>query len=125
MSEEGFDIIECPLPALFTVVKEINQPRIPSLKGLMKAKSAKITVKADAEGELVNCATVTAIPRVCVSTLVGKPQLAITKTGPATAARKIRHPATTAVAAKCTARIKLAGASTPAPNQSMIGPCAY
>jgi len=48
-------------------------------------KSAKVTVKADAEGELVNCATVTAIPRVCVSTLVGKPALAITKTGPATA----------------------------------------
>ena len=43
MSEEGFDVIECPLPALLTVVKEINQPRIPSLKGLMKAKSAKIT----------------------------------------------------------------------------------
>jgi uncharacterized repeat protein (TIGR01451 family) len=50
-----------------------------------EAKAAKITVKADAEGELVNCATVTAIPRVCVSTLVGKPVLAITKTGPATA----------------------------------------
>jgi electron transfer flavoprotein beta subunit len=27
---------------LITVVKEINEPRIPSLKGLMRAKSAKI-----------------------------------------------------------------------------------
>ncbi len=44
MSEEGFDIIETPLPALFTVVKEINEPRIPSLKGLMRSKAAKITV---------------------------------------------------------------------------------
>jgi len=44
MSEEGFDVIETPLPAVFTVVKEINQPRIPSLKGMMRAKSAKITV---------------------------------------------------------------------------------
>jgi uncharacterized repeat protein (TIGR01451 family) len=35
-----------------------------------EAKSAKITVKADAEGELVNCATVTAIPRVCVSAML-------------------------------------------------------
>jgi electron transfer flavoprotein beta subunit len=43
MSEEGYDILETPLPALFTVVKEINQPRIPSLKGMMRAKSAKIT----------------------------------------------------------------------------------
>ena len=42
MMEEGFEIIETPLPALITVVKEINEPRIPSLKGLMRAKSAKI-----------------------------------------------------------------------------------
>ena len=42
MTEEGYDIIETPLPCLFTVVKEINTPRIPSLKGMMRAKSAKI-----------------------------------------------------------------------------------
>jgi len=44
MLEEGFEIIETPLPALLTVVKEINEPRIPSLKGMMRAKSAKITI---------------------------------------------------------------------------------
>ena len=44
MMEEGFEIIESPLPALLTVVKEINVPRLPSLKGMMKAKSAKITI---------------------------------------------------------------------------------
>jgi len=44
MLEEGYEIIETPLPALLTVVKEINEPRIPSLKGLMRAKSAKITI---------------------------------------------------------------------------------
>jgi len=44
MLEEGFEIIETPLPALLTVVKEINEPRIPSLKGMMRAKSAKISV---------------------------------------------------------------------------------
>ncbi len=43
MTEEGYDIVETPLPCLFTVVKEINTPRIPSLKGMMRAKSAKIT----------------------------------------------------------------------------------
>ncbi len=42
MLEEGYEIIETPLPALLTVVKEINEPRIPSLKGLMRAKNAKI-----------------------------------------------------------------------------------
>jgi len=46
MLEEGYEVIETPLPALLTVVKEINEPRIPSLKGLMRAKSAKITVFA-------------------------------------------------------------------------------
>ena len=43
MTEEGFEIIQTPLPALFTVLKEINEPRLPSLKGMMRAKQAKIT----------------------------------------------------------------------------------
>lgn len=42
--EDGFEIIETSLPCLLTVVKEINVPRLPSLKGKMRAKSAKITV---------------------------------------------------------------------------------
>jgi electron transfer flavoprotein beta subunit len=42
--EEGYEICEVQLPALFTVVKEINEPRTPSLRGKMKAKSAQITV---------------------------------------------------------------------------------
>ncbi len=44
MTEEGYDVIETPLPAVFTVVKEINEPRLPSLKGKMKAKKAEIPV---------------------------------------------------------------------------------
>ena len=44
MMEEGFEVIEAPLPVLLTVVKEINEPRLPSLKGMMRAKSAKITI---------------------------------------------------------------------------------
>jgi len=43
MMEEGYDVVETPLPCLFTVVKEINSPRLPSLKGMMRAKAAKIT----------------------------------------------------------------------------------
>jgi electron transfer flavoprotein beta subunit len=42
MTEEGYDIIETSLPAVITVVKEINEPRLPSLKGKMKAKSYKV-----------------------------------------------------------------------------------
>lgn len=42
-TEEGYDIIETPLPAVFSVVKEINEPRLPSLKGKMSAKKKDIT----------------------------------------------------------------------------------
>ncbi|MEK6568505.1 MAG: electron transfer flavoprotein subunit beta/FixA family protein [Candidatus Omnitrophota bacterium] len=44
MTEEGYEIIESSLPLLITVVKEINSPRVPSLRGLMRSKQAKITV---------------------------------------------------------------------------------
>jgi electron transfer flavoprotein beta subunit len=44
MVEEGYETIEMALPAVITVVKEINVPRLPSLRGSMKAKSAQIPV---------------------------------------------------------------------------------
>ena len=42
--EEGHEVVQVDVPALFTVVKEINEPRTPSLKGKMAAKKAVITV---------------------------------------------------------------------------------
>jgi len=42
MTEEGYDIVESPLPCVITVVKEINEPRLPSLKGKMRAKKIEI-----------------------------------------------------------------------------------
>jgi len=42
--EGGYEIIELKLPALFTVVKEINEPRFPSLKGKIMAKKREIPV---------------------------------------------------------------------------------
>lgn len=42
MTEEGYDVVEAQLPAVITVVKEINEPRIASLKGKMAAKKAEI-----------------------------------------------------------------------------------
>jgi electron transfer flavoprotein beta subunit len=44
MIDEGNEIIESPLPAVITVTKEINTPRLPSLRGMMKSKSTKIPV---------------------------------------------------------------------------------
>lgn len=40
--EDGCEVLDTPLPALFTVVKEINEPRLPSLRGKMKARQAEI-----------------------------------------------------------------------------------
>lgn len=42
MMEDGNDVIEMPLPAVIAVVKEINEPRVPSLKGKMAAKKAVV-----------------------------------------------------------------------------------
>ncbi|MCW5556532.1 MAG: DUF11 domain-containing protein [Verrucomicrobiae bacterium] len=47
--------------------------------------SLKVWLKADKEGNLVNCATVSGDPRACGSTFIGKATLAIEKTGPETA----------------------------------------
>ncbi|MGC9337524.1 MAG: electron transfer flavoprotein subunit beta/FixA family protein [Candidatus Cloacimonadia bacterium] len=44
MMEDGYDIIESPLPVVLTVVKEINEPRLPSLRGKINAKKAEITI---------------------------------------------------------------------------------
>lgn len=44
MTEDGYETIEMSLPAVITVVKEINEPRLPSIKGMMRAKKAVVTV---------------------------------------------------------------------------------
>lgn len=38
-TEYGYDVIEVPLPAVVAVSDAINEPRYPSLKGIMSAKS--------------------------------------------------------------------------------------
>ena len=48
-------------------------------------QNIKVWYKADREGQLVSCATMSALPRGCVATLIGKPSLTIEKTGPALA----------------------------------------
>ncbi len=44
MIDEGYEIVQSTLPAVITVTKEINIPRLPSLRGVMKSKSAKIPI---------------------------------------------------------------------------------
>jgi len=42
LMDDGYDVVESTLPVLLTVVKELNEPRLPSLKGKMAAKKAEI-----------------------------------------------------------------------------------
>jgi electron transfer flavoprotein beta subunit len=44
MVDDGHETMETGLPAVITVTKEINVPRLPSIRQLFKSKSAKITV---------------------------------------------------------------------------------
>ena len=58
-TEFGYDVIRVPLPAVVAVADSINEPRYPSLKGIMGAKSkpqetlslADLGVEADRAGE--------------------------------------------------------------------------
>jgi electron transfer flavoprotein beta subunit len=58
-TEYGYDVIAAPLPAVVAVSDAINEPRYPSLKGIMSAKSkpaetlslADLGIDADAAGE--------------------------------------------------------------------------
>lgn len=44
LMDDGYDVLDLPLPALLTVVKELNEPRLPSLKARIRAKSQQIPV---------------------------------------------------------------------------------
>jgi len=42
--EEGYEILDAPIPCLITVVKEIAVPRLPTLKGKIRSREMKIPV---------------------------------------------------------------------------------
>jgi electron transfer flavoprotein beta subunit len=68
-TEYGYDVIEAPLPCLVAVSDAINDPRYPSLKGIMGAKkkpyeevsAADLGVPADEVGEAGSHTTVLAL----------------------------------------------------------------
>ncbi len=42
--DDGYEVIEVKCPVAISVVKSINEPRFPTVKGMMKANRAEITV---------------------------------------------------------------------------------
>jgi len=51
MNEEGHDVVEVDLPAVLTVVKDINVPRVPSLRRCREAHRMEIPVLTAADVE--------------------------------------------------------------------------
>ncbi len=71
MTEDGYEVIEMPLPAVITVVKEINEPRLPSIKGKLKARKTEVTVyTADDIGADKNLCGLKGSPTQVVKTFV-------------------------------------------------------
>ena len=70
-TEHGYDTISAPLPAVVAVSDAINEPRYPSLKGIMGAKSkpqetlsaGDLGLDADALGEAGSKTTVLELGR--------------------------------------------------------------
>jgi len=44
VTDEGYEVIEVPLPVLVTVSNEIGEPRYPTIKGIMAAKKKEPTI---------------------------------------------------------------------------------
>jgi len=42
--EDGYQVLQMPLPALLTVVKELNNPRLPTLRGKKKARTTEVPI---------------------------------------------------------------------------------
>jgi electron transfer flavoprotein beta subunit len=49
MSPNGYDLLEAPMPALIVCTQALGEPRYPSLKGIMSARSKEIAVKSLAD----------------------------------------------------------------------------
>ena len=75
MMDDGYDVVRLPLPALLTVVKDINEPRVPSLKGKMKAKKARIRVLSAADiGAVEGCIGLAGSPTQVVRVFSPEPR---------------------------------------------------
>ena len=75
MMDDGYDLVQLPLPALLTVVKDINDPRVPSLKGKMRARKAEIiTLSAADIGAEEECIGLAGSPTQVVNVFSPEPR---------------------------------------------------
>lgn len=65
----GYDIVECPLPAIVTVTSGANEPRYPTMKGLIQAKQKPLETLALADlglsaEDVISCQTIACVADV-------------------------------------------------------------
>ena len=49
LSAKGYDVVEAPMPAVLSCTQALGEPRYPSLKGIMSARSREIAVRSLAD----------------------------------------------------------------------------
>ncbi len=49
LSARGYDLVEAPMPAVITCTQALGEPRYPSLKGIMGARSQEIAIRSLAD----------------------------------------------------------------------------
>ena len=87
----GFDVLEAPMPALVVATQALGEPRYPSLKGIMAARSKSIETKALADVEDVGGAA--AAPDGVGGAVATTAVLGAEAPPPRAATRVIREPA--------------------------------
>ena len=63
ISPTGFDLLEAPMPAMVVCTQALGEPRYPSLKGIMAARSKELATKplADVDGAEASPSTTTVL----------------------------------------------------------------
>jgi len=61
ISPTGYDVLEAPMPALVVCTQALGEPRYPSLKGIMAARSKELTTKDLVEVEGAEAAAATTV----------------------------------------------------------------
>ncbi|MFH0848215.1 MAG: electron transfer flavoprotein subunit beta/FixA family protein [archaeon] len=92
-TEEGYEVVECRLPVLLTAIKGLNEPRLPTLMGIMNANRKEIkTIPASELGTDVERVGLKGSFTEVVNVFAPEPRgkgAIITEPDPSTAARKI------------------------------------
>src|SRR5205085_211842 len=116
-TEFGYDVIESPLPVVIAVSDAINEPRYPSLKGIMGAKSKPQETLSLAELELEAPASQTGVYALRPTRRATTGQQRSTSPKARSSRRRCRSPAWTSLPSSCATR-----ASTPCCSRTRCSP---